>query len=145
MHPLKEKTSPIYRHKRTSIMQDIIKYVQEQTLTQQVFPKFKVGDNITVSYKIIEGDKSRTQMYRGDVIQMNGSGMTKTFTVRKISNGVGVERVFPFASPNIEKIEVNKFGHVRRAKLYYLRDAKGKKARIRERKYFKAAAAKKED
>lgn len=118
-------------------MQDIIKYVEGQFLTTPTFPNFGPGDNITVSYKITEGDKSRVQEFRGDVIQIAGNGLNKMFTVRKISNGVGVERIFPFASPNIEGIVVNKFGRVRRAKLFYLRDAKGKKARIKERKYVK--------
>jgi large subunit ribosomal protein L19 len=122
-------------------MNPTIQYVEEQFLTIQNFPKFSPGDNITVNYKIIEGDKSRMQAFRGDVIQINGQGRTKTFTVRKISNGVGVERIFPFASPNIESIEVNKFGRVRRAKLYYLREARGKKARIREKKFFRAPQA----
>jgi large subunit ribosomal protein L19 len=122
-------------------MNPTIQYVEEQFLTIQNFPKFNPGDNITVNYKIIEGDKSRMQAFRGDVIQINGQGRTKTFTVRKISNGVGVERIFPFASPNIESIDVNKFGRVRRAKLYYLREARGKKARIREKKFFRTPQA----
>lgn len=120
-------------------MNPTIQYVEEQFLTLPVFPRFNPGDNITVNYKIVEGDKTRMQAFRGDVIQINGQGRTKTFTVRKVSNGIGVERIFPFCSPNIESIELNKFGRVRRAKLYYLRDAKGKKARIREKKYFKTA------
>jgi large subunit ribosomal protein L19 len=115
-------------------MNPTIQYVQEQFLNLPNFPKFSFGDNVTVNYKIIEGDKSRMQAFRGDVIQINGQGRTKTFTVRKISNGIGVERIFPFSSPNIESIEVNKYGRVRRAKLYYLREARGKKGRIRERK-----------
>ena len=98
------------------------------------FPDFKAGDNVIVNYKIVEGDKTRTQAYRGDVIQIKGHGVTKTFTVRKISNSVGVERIFPFNSPFIESIEVTKRGKVRRAKLYYLRGLVGKKARIKELK-----------
>jgi large subunit ribosomal protein L19 len=96
------------------------------------FPAFKSGDNVIVNYKIVEGDKFRIQAYRGDVISIKGHGANKSFTVRKISNGVGVERIFPFASPFIDSIEVLKRGKVRRAKLYYLRDMIGKKARIKE-------------
>ena len=107
----------------------------EQSLTPlKTFITFKAGDNITVNYKIVEGDKERVQPFRGDVIQRRGHGVTATFTVRKISNGVGVERVFQLYSPNIESIEVNKLGMVRRAKLYYLRNLKGKKARITEKR-----------
>lgn len=98
------------------------------------FPEFKAGDTITVHYKIIEGDKHRIQAFKGDVIQRKGSGNTQTLTVRKISNGIGVERIFPLFSPNIEKIEVNKKGKVRRARLFYMDGRKGKKARIREKK-----------
>ncbi len=98
------------------------------------YPDFKAGDNVVVNYKIIEGDKVRVQAYRGDVMQIKGHGATKTFTVRKISNGVGVERIFPMDSPSIESIEVLKRGKVRRARLYYLRGLVGKKARIKELK-----------
>lgn len=98
------------------------------------FPKFRAGDNITVYYKIIEGNKERIQPFRGDVIQIKGTGLSSTFTVRKISNGVGVERIFPFYSPNIDGIEVNKTGKVRRARIFYQRNLKGKKARILEKK-----------
>lgn len=116
---------------------DAIKFVQDQLLAAPEFPDFWPGDNIVVSYKIIEGNKERIQKFRGDVIQIKGSGRTKTFTVRKMSSGVGVERIFPFASPNIVEIEVLKRGKVRRARLYYLRNFVGKKARIKERKYGK--------
>lgn len=115
------------------IKMDAIKFVQEQLIKANELPKFKAGDNITVNYKIIEGTKSRIQSFRGDVLQTSGQGKTKTFTVRKISNGVGVERVFPFNSPNIESIELNKVGSVRRAKIFYLRELKGKSARIKEK------------
>jgi len=98
------------------------------------FPAFKAGDNITVNYKILEGNKERIQSFKGDVIKRQGSGATASFTVRKISDGVGVERLFPLYSPNIESIEVNKSGRVRRAKLYYLRSRSGKSARIREKR-----------
>jgi large subunit ribosomal protein L19 len=117
---------------------DAVKYVQEQLKQTWDFPDFRPGDNIVVSYKIIEGSKERIQSFRGDVIQINGQGPTKTFTVRKISNGVGVERIFPFATPTITEIKVLKRGKVRRAKLYYLRSLVGKKARIKERKFIKS-------
>jgi ribosomal protein L19, bacterial type len=97
-------------------------------------PAFKAGDTITVHYKIVEGNKERIQQYRGVVIQKKGTGATATFTVRKMSGDVGVERIFPINSPFIDKIEVNKLGKVRRAKIFYLRELTGKKARIQEKK-----------
>jgi len=112
---------------------DAINFVHEQIGMQKEFPDFRPGDNVVVSYKIVEGSKERIQDFRGDVIQMKGHGATKTFTVRKVSGGIGVERIFPFASPNITEIKVLKRGKVRRAKLFYLRDLVGKKARIKER------------
>lgn len=111
-----------------------IAYVHEQLTENKEFPAFKPGDNITVHYKIIEGNKERIQSFKGDVIQRQGSGQTATFTVRKISDGIGVERLFPLYSPNIESIELNKSGRIRRAKLYYLRKRSGKSARIREKR-----------
>lgn len=111
---------------------DIIKTLEQDLIPQRNFPEFKAGDNISVHYKIIEGAKERIQIFRGDVIQRKGSGLTQTFTVRKISNGVGVERIFPVYSPNIAEIELHKKGKVRRARIYYLRDLKGKAARIKE-------------
>jgi large subunit ribosomal protein L19 len=111
-----------------------IKYVHEQLTGKKEFPAFKPGDNITVNYKIIEGNKERIQSFKGDVIKKQGTGFTATFTVRKISDGIGVERVFPYSSPNIDSIEVNKTGHVRRAKLFYQRKRSGKSARIREKR-----------
>jgi large subunit ribosomal protein L19 len=109
--------------------------IANDILTPKVnHPKFKAGDTVTVYYKIKEGDKERIQLFTGVVIQRaNGSGVTASFTVRKISNGVGVERIFPVVSPFIDKIEVNKVGIVRRAKLYYLRNLTGKAARIKEK------------
>jgi large subunit ribosomal protein L19 len=98
------------------------------------FPKFKAGDNITVNYKIIEGNKERIQSFKGDVIKRQGQGGTATFTVRKMSDGVGVERTFPVASPNIESVTLHKTGKVRRAKLYFLRERSGKRARIKEKR-----------
>jgi len=97
-------------------------------------PVFKAGDTITVYYKIIEGNKQRIQAFKGDVIQTKGTGVTKTFTIRKISNGIGVERIIPLLSPAIDKIEVNKRGKVRRSKIFYLRGLKGKKAKIKEKR-----------
>jgi len=97
------------------------------------FPDFRVGDTVKVHYKIKEGAKERIQVFQGIVIQKRGSGISKSFTVRKISNGVGVERIFPLSSPNIDKMEIVRYGQVRRAKLFYLRQAKGKAGRIKER------------
>ena len=116
---------------------DAIKFVEQQLSQKNELPTFRAGDNVAVSYRIIEGEKQRIQIYRGDVLQINGTGDTKTFTVRKISNGVGVERIFPLASPNIANVEILKRGKVRRAKLYYLRGLLGKKARIKERTFAK--------
>ena len=117
----------------------IIKLVNEQLWTkgEADVPQFKAGDTITVSYKIVEGNKERVQSFRGVVIQIKGSGKTKMFTIRKISNGVGVERIFPLYSPHIEHIEVNKVGVVRGARIYYLRKLTGKKARIKEKRMTK--------
>ena len=111
-----------------------IAYVHEQLSSKKEFPNFKAGDNITVNYKIIEGNKERIQSFKGDVIKRQGTGFTATFTVRKISDGVGVERVFPFSSPNVDSIILNKTGNVRRAKLFYQRKRSGKSARIREKR-----------
>jgi large subunit ribosomal protein L19 len=113
---------------------DAVKYIQEQTTTVKDFPKFKAGDNITVNYKIIEGNKERIQSFKGDVIKRQGTGTTAAFTVRKISDGIGVERLFPVASPNIDSIVLNKVGKVRRAKIYYQRERFGKKSRITEKR-----------
>jgi large subunit ribosomal protein L19 len=113
---------------------EAIQFVQSQMLTQVEFPKFTTGDTIVVTYKIVEGDKTREQDFRGDVIQISGHGLTKTFTVRKISHGVGVERIFSYTNPNVAAIAVMKRGRVRRARLYYLRGLVGKKARIKELK-----------
>ena len=115
---------------------DLIKIAEQAFAGEQKnFPQFRAGDTITVTYKIKEGDKERLQKFRGVVIQISGSGSTRTFTIRKMSNGVGVERIFPFASPFIESIEFNKAGKVRRARIFYLRQLTGKKARIKERTY----------
>ena len=113
---------------------DLIKVAEEAFATGKKFPEFRSGDTITVAYKIIEGTKERIQLYRGVVIKISGHGDKKRFTVRKMSGTVGVERIFPIEAPNSESIEVNKHGKVRRAKLYYLRNLTGKKARIAERR-----------
>ena len=116
---------------------DFIKIVNDAFANEKVasYPKFKAGDTLIVTYRIKEGDKERLQKFKGVVIQIKGgSPATKTFTIRKISNGVGVERIFPFNSPFIESIEVNKVGKVRRARIFYLRELSGKKARIKEKK-----------
>ncbi len=115
---------------------DLIKIAQEAFPVEvSNLPDFKAGDTITVTYKIKEENKERLQKYRGVVIQRKGTGATETFTVRKMSNGVGVERIFPISSPFIESVEINKRGKVRRARIFYLRKLTGKKARIRERRY----------
>lgn len=122
-------------------MNPAIAFVQEQLSSKKEFPSFKAGDNVTVNYKIIEGNKERIQSFKGDVIKQQGVGATATFTVRKISDGVGVERTFPFYSPNIDSIVLNKSGRVRRAKLYYQRERSGKSARIQEKKRAVVTAA----
>ena len=114
---------------------DLIKVAENQFDTKNEFPSFSAGDTITVQYKIIEGNKERTQNYRGVVLQRKGSGSKETFTVRKMSGNVGVERIFPIASPFIQKIEINKKGRVRRSRIYYLRRLTGKKARIQEKRF----------
>ena len=115
---------------------DFIKIAEEAFATGKVckYSKFKTGDTVTVAYRIIEGNKERVQLYRGVVIKISGHGDNRRFTVRKMSGTVGVERIFPINSPAIDSIEVNKVGKVRRAKLYYLRNLTGKKARIREKR-----------
>ncbi|MBQ0150504.1 MAG: 50S ribosomal protein L19 [Bacteroidales bacterium] len=117
---------------------DLIKVVEQSFSNGKAasYPEFKAGDTITVTYRIKEGDKDRLQNFRGVVIQISGATpFTRTFTCRKISGGIGVERIFPYESPFIEKIEVNKYGKVRRARIFYLRQLAGKKARIKERKF----------
>ena len=115
---------------------DLIK-IAEQAFAgeKREFPEFKAGDTVTVTYKIKEGDKERLQKFRGVIIQRRGAGATETFTIRKVSNGVGVERIFPFASPFIQSIELEKVGKVRRARIFYLRNLTGKKARIKEKTF----------
>lgn len=113
---------------------DLVKFVEEQAVVLKATPTFKAGDTVAVHYKIREGNKERIQIYQGVVIQRNSVGVNETFTVRKMSNGVGVERIFPVNSPNIDKIEVNSHGKVRRAKLFYLRELTGKAARIKTKR-----------
>lgn len=113
---------------------DLIKIAEEAFVTRKEHPAFKSGDTVTISYRIKEGNKERIQQYRGVVIRISGEGDKKRFTVRKMSENVGVERIFPIESPFIEQIVVNKVGRVRRSKLYYLRNLTGKKARIKEKR-----------
>ena len=116
---------------------DLINLVEQSFSENKAasYPQFKAGDTITVTYRIKEGDKERLQSFRGVVIQISGATpYTKTFTIRKVSNGIGVERIFPYESPSIDKIELNKVGKVRRARIFYLRNLAGKKARIKEAK-----------
>ena len=113
---------------------ELLQYVEDLAERKEI-PEFKAGDTITVHYKIKEGNKERIQNFQGVVIQRRGSGSTETFTVRKITNGVGVERIFPICSPFIEQIDINKRGAVRRARIFYLRNLTGKKARIKEKRH----------
>ena len=113
---------------------DLVKFVQDEFITKKEWPEFSAGDTITVYYEIREGSKTRTQFYRGVVIQRKGAGVSETFTIRKMSGTIGVERIFPVNLPAIQKIEVNKRGKVRRARIYYFRELTGKKARIKERR-----------
>ena len=113
---------------------DLIKIAEEAFAQEKNYPRFQPGDTITVAYRIKEGNKERIQQYRGVVINISGEGAKKRFTVRKMSDNIGVERIFPMESPFIDSIVVNKYGKVRRAKIYYLRKLTGKKARIKERR-----------
>jgi len=113
-------------------MESLVKYVQDEFVTRKDFPDFSSGDTITVYYEIKEGNKTRTQFFRGVVLQRKGSGATETFTIRKMSGTIGVERIFPVNLPAIQKIEINKRGKVRRARIFYFRKLTGKKARIKE-------------
>ncbi len=114
-------------------MESLISTVQETFINKKDFPKFSAGDTITVYYEIREGEKVRTQFFKGVVIQVKGRGQSKTFTIRKMSGTIGVERIFPFNMPGLKKIEVNKSGKVRQSRIYYFRELTGKKARIKER------------
>lgn len=116
-------------------MANLVDFVQNEFVTKKDFPEFNSGDTITVYYEIKEGEKTRTQFFKGVVIQRRGSGATETFTIRKMSGSVGVERIFPVNMPALQKIEVNQRGKVRRARIFYFRELTGKKAKIKERKY----------
>lgn len=113
---------------------DLVKLVQDQYVERKEFPDFSAGDTITVYYKIKEGAKERTQFFRGIVLQRRGSGATETFTIRKMSGSIGVERIFPVNMPALEKVEINKRGKVRRARIFYQRERTGKAARIKEQR-----------
>lgn len=113
-------------------MEELVKFVQDEFVTKKEFPKFGAGDTITVYYEISEGEKTRTQFFKGVVIQVKGTGTSQTFTIRKMSGTIGVERIFPINLPALQKIEVNKRGKVRRARIFYFRELTGKKARIKE-------------
>tara|TARA_A100001011_G_scaffold396057_1_gene492880 strand:- start:5619 stop:5963 length:345 start_codon:yes stop_codon:yes gene_type:complete len=113
-------------------METLVRYIQEEFIHKKEFPEFSAGDTITVYYEIREGDKSRTQFFRGVVIQIKGQGLSKSFTIRKMSGSIGVERIFPINLPTIQKIEINKKGKVRRSRIYYFKNLRGKKARIKE-------------
>jgi len=115
-------------------MSSLVKFVEEQFVETKDLPSFSSGDTITVYYEIREGDKKRTQFFKGVVLQKRGSGSTETFTIRKMSGSIGVERIFPINSPSIQKIEVNKKGKVRRSRIFYFRDLTGKKAKIKEKR-----------
>ena len=114
-------------------MEKLINYIQEEFIQKKDFPEFSAGDTITVYYEIREGDKVRTQFFRGVVIQIKGQGLSKSFTIRKMSGTIGVERIFPLNLPTIQKIEINKKGKVRRSRIYYFKNLRGKKARIKEK------------
>lgn len=113
---------------------DLVKFVQDEFVTKKDFPEFNAGDTITVYYEIKEGDKTRTQFFKGVVIQRRGSGATETFTIRKMSGNVGVERIFPVNMPALQKVELNQRGKVRRARIFYFRELTGKKAKIKEKR-----------
>ena len=115
-------------------MSSLVKFVEEQFVEKKEVPSFSSGDSITVYYEIREGDKTRTQFFKGVVLQRRGSGSTETFTIRKMAGSIGVERIFPINSPSIQKIEINKRGKVRRARIFYFRNLTGKKAKIKEKR-----------
>ena len=115
-------------------MEELVKFVQDEFVTKKKFPNFGAGDTITVYYEIKEGNKTRTQFFKGMVIQVKGTGTSQTFTIRKMSGIIGVERIFPMNLPAFQKIEINKKGSVRRKRIYYFRNLTGKKARIKEKR-----------
>ena len=115
-------------------MESLVKFVQDEFVTRKDFPEFGAGDTVTIYYEIKEGNKTRTQFFRGVVLQRRGTGSSETFTIRKMSGTIGVERIFPVNMPALQKVEVNKRGKVRRARIFYFRDLTGKKARIKEKR-----------
>tara|TARA_B100001167_G_scaffold157976_1_gene105324 strand:- start:35524 stop:35910 length:387 start_codon:yes stop_codon:yes gene_type:complete len=122
----------LYHFNKILKMEDLISFVQNEFVEKKEFPEFSAGDTITVYYEIREGEKVRTQFFRGVVIQVRGTGSTRTFTIRKMSGTVGVERIFPINMPALQKVEINKRGKVRKSRIYYFRGLTGKKARIKE-------------
>lgn len=128
---LPQEHNTIIDHK----MSELIKFVENEFIEQRDLPEFGAGDTVTVYSEIREGDKTRTQFFRGVVIQVKGTGKTKTFTIRKMSGTVGVERIFPLNSPNTQRIEVNRRGSVRRKRINYFRELTGRRARIKEKRY----------
>ena len=133
-NPLVKETNVVWDNQKKCKMSSLVKFVEEQFVETKDLPSFSSGDTITVYYEIREGDKKRTQFFKGVVLQRRGSGSTETFTIRKMSGSIGVERIFPINSPSIQKIEVNKRGKVRRARIFYFRNLTGKKAKIKEKR-----------
>ena len=129
---LVKEINVVWDNQKKRKMSSLVKFVEEQFVETKDLPSFSSGDTITVYYEIREGDKKRTQFFKGVVLQRRGSGSTETFTIRKMSGSIGVERIFPINSPSIQKIEVNKRGKVRRARIFYFRNLTGKKAKIIE-------------
>jgi large subunit ribosomal protein L19 len=121
--------------RREEELMDIIRMIEDEQLRKDL-PSFNVGDTVQVHYKVVEGSRERIQVYEGTVIKVQGEGARKTFTVRRLSYGVGVERTFPIHSPRIEKLVVTRKGKVRRARLYYLRERQGKSAKVKEKKFY---------
>ncbi len=130
--PLTKIVNVIFSNPIKENMEALINFVQNEFIEKKEFPKFDAGDTLTVYYQIREGEKVRTQFFKGVVIQIKGQGLSKSFTIRKMSGTVGVERIFPMNLPALEKIEVNKKGKVRRSRIYYFKELRGKKARIKE-------------
>ena len=114
-------------------MNSFVKSIQEELIENKNFPSFKAGDTITAYYEIREGEKVRTQFFKGVVIQVKGQGLNKTFTIRKMSGTIGVERIFPMNMPTLQRVEINKKGKVRKSRIFYFRKLRGKKAKIKER------------
>ena len=132
---LVKETNVVWDNQKKRKMSSLVKFVEEQFVETKDLPSFSSGDTITVYYEIREGDKKRTQFFKGVVLQRRGSGSTETFTIRKMSGSIGVERIFPINSPSIQKIEVNKRGKVRRARIFYFRNLTGKKVKIKENRH----------